>query len=89
MARITAPRPVSPDLPRPLKGARGFSGNLESRETPKRGFSGISGEADERLFHLWRVVTGGRDPFLVWCVQGATADEMLTIWTGATVEAMR
>lgn len=47
------------------------------------------GARNDHLAHLWKITTRGRPPFLVWCVQGATADEMLTIWTGATVEAMR
>lgn len=35
---------------------------------------------------MWRVSVPGRDPFVVYCAQGATADEMLQQWPGATVE---
>lgn len=89
MACIRSPRPVSPVYPRPLKGARGFSGNMENREAPFRGFSGIFGETGSGSFHLWRIAVPGREPFLAWCIQGATADEILGVWAGATVEPIR
>lgn len=38
---------------------------------------------------VWRVLLPGREPFTVFVAQGATAEEMLMQWPGATVEAAR
>lgn len=38
------------------------------------------------VHRMWRVSVPGRAPFVVYCAQGATADEMLQQWPGATLE---
>ena len=42
-----------------------------------------------RAHRMWRVSLPGRAPFTVFCAQGATADEMLMQWPGATLEVAR
>lgn len=90
MASVTA-RPVSPDSPRPLKGARGISGNGDAPESPNRGISGSFGIGETRATkgsHLWRITLPNRPSFDAWCIQKATADEMRAVWPAADIEAV-
>jgi len=36
--------------------------------------------------HCWIVTLPNRAPFPVWCIQGATENEMLAQWPGALLE---
>lgn len=80
--------PAIPEKSR--NGTAGFSRDSRSSYiaagTPGTGIG--NGGNEQITAHLWRVTVPEREPFLVWCMQGATAADVLEVWVGAVVEAL-